>query len=146
MTLEGSAATQYNGATSDFTVLVRPRRSARHFSGANLPQIIGPIALAAAYFSMPQAMILLQPNSRSFIIVIIVFMIALRVLFVISNALPGFTWWWKIIKTGMKALKVDGIACNVSSLCPFRTWLVSRRDQNHRDRNTHDIETGTELM
>lgn len=91
---------------------------------------------------MPEAMIVFQPNPRSFAIVAFMLMIAVRLLFVIYETLPGFPWWWKTVLALTKTLKLEGMGYYVSPFV-YRGRLVPRRHRNHPVRNTHDIEIGS---
>jgi hypothetical protein len=91
---------------------------------------------------MPEAMVVFQPNPKSFAIVAFMLMIAVRLLFLIYESLPGFSWWWKTVLALTKTLKLEGLGYCVS-LFVNRSRVVLRRDRNYLDKNTHDVEMGS---
>lgn len=91
---------------------------------------------------MPEAMVVFQPNSKSFIIVAFILMVAIRLIFVICETLPGFLWWWKAFFALTKIVKLEGEGYCVW-LSAYGSMLVPRRDRNYPNRNTHDVERGT---
>jgi hypothetical protein len=128
-----------NGAASDFTLLVRLLIILVAFLVADISQFICPMALAAAYFSMPQAMLAFPLSSKSFLIVAIISIILVKVLYTISKALPQLDWWWGNIVALMTALKLEGSSFSV----PNWTRRALRRHRGQHDRNTEDVELGT---
>jgi hypothetical protein len=101
------------------------------FSIANFLQIISPIALAIAYYSMPQTVIPVRLDPKYFTAVILFIMVWVKLLFVVLCAMPSRPWWWKKITAWMKKLPLDEMG---------HSWLVLRRGRNYPDRAT-DIRT-----
>ena len=132
-------ATKSNGAASDFTLLVRLLIIPVAFLIAYMLQFICPMALAAAYFSMPQSMLAFQPSSKSFLIVTIISIILIKVLYTISRALPQLDWWWGNIVALTTALKLEGSSLSI----PDWSRRMLRRHRGQHDRNTEDVELGT---
>jgi hypothetical protein len=132
-------ATKSNGAASDFTLLVRLLIIPVAFLIAYILQFICPMALAAAYFSMPQSMLAFQPSSKSFLIVTIISIILIKVLYTISRALPQLDWWWGNIVALTTALKLEGSSLSI----PDWSRRMLRRHRGQHDRNTEDVELGT---
>ena len=91
---------------------------------------------------MPEAMVVFQPNPKSFAIVAFMLMIAVRLLFVIYETLPGFLWWWNTVLALTKISKLEGAGYYVSPFV-YGGRLVPRRDRNNPERHTHDIEMGS---
>jgi hypothetical protein len=132
-------ATKSNGAASDFTLLVGFVNHICYFLLTYILQVICPMALAAAYFSMPQSMLAFQPSSKSFLIVTTIGIILIKVLYTISRALPQLDWWWGNIVALMTALKLEGSSLSI----PDWSRRVLRRHRGQHDRNTEDVELGT---
>jgi hypothetical protein len=133
LTLESNEVAQQNGVTTELTVSVRSLRMLA-LSMANFLQILSPVALTIAYFSMPQAVIPFKLDSKSFIVTTFTIMVVVRLLFVVIRALLRQPWWWKKITAWMKKLQLDEMA---------HSRLALRRGRIYPDRSTDDIEMDT---
>jgi len=86
LSLEGNEAMQHNGMKTELTV-----------------SIISPIALATAYFTMPQAVVPFKLGPKSFVITIVVIVSIIKLAFLILCSIPCGSWWWeKKIKTWLR--------------------------------------------
>jgi hypothetical protein len=65
-------------------------------------------------------------------------MVVMKLLHVISSALPGFPWWWKTIIAVAKTMKLEGMGDPLLlGACVRRVW---HRDHRCPDRNTSDVD------
>ncbi len=73
----------------------------------------------------------------------IAIMVVVKLLHVVSGAIPGFPWWWKTAVALMKTMKLEGLKVSLSLDTCSR--LVRRRDRRHHGRNasSNDVEMGT---
>ncbi|KAH8588290.1 hypothetical protein B0O99DRAFT_693577 [Bisporella sp. PMI_857] len=118
LTVENNEAVQRNGVTTEFTV-----------------SIISPVALAIAFYSMPQAAVPVKLDPKYFTVVILFIMVLVKLLFVILCAMPRRPWWWKKVVAWIKKLRFDEVG-------PI--WLALRRGHNYPD-NTIDIRTTEDM-
>jgi len=100
-------------------------------------QVLGPPALAAAWFQLPRSMLPLPPNLQSFAILTFAIMVVMKLLHVISSALPGFPWWWKTIVTVAKTMKLEGMR---DLLWPGACMRLMGRRDRYPDRNTSNVD------
>jgi hypothetical protein len=112
------------------------------FSAANLLQIISPIALATAYFSMPQAVIPFKLNAKSFFIATLVIMAVVRLLFAVLGALLRQSWWWKKITTWVKTMQLDEMTRRLST-SHYGNRFALRGVRSYPDRATEGVEMDT---
>jgi hypothetical protein len=114
----------------------------RLFSIANYLQVISPITLATAYFSMPRAVIPFNLNSKSFLIAIFVAMVTTRLLFIVLGVFLRWPWWWKKITARIKAIQLDGIVHSLS-ISGYDRRLALRRGRNSPDEIIDGVEMET---
>jgi heme/copper-type cytochrome/quinol oxidase subunit 1 len=130
LTLHSSEAVRHNGLNTELTVTVRSfLNNVAFISITNFCfQVISPVALATAYFSMPQAVIPFKLNTKSFVVAIFVIMASVRLLFAVFGALLR---WWKAIRLNRMALSPKTIE--------KIGWFIIKRGRSY---STDDLETG----
>ncbi len=126
MTLEANEATKSNVAATDFTLFVWLFISF-YVLKANCVQVLGPIALAAACLQLPPTLVPLPPSRESFVILTVIFMVTMKILYAICDALPGIRWWWRVMKVPVKAINLGDVG-NPLSVC-----ALGRHARKHRD-------------
>jgi hypothetical protein len=73
-------------------------------------QILSPIAITIAYFSLPQTVVPFQLNSKSFTVSIFIIIAVVRLLFVVLCALPRRPLWWIKTTAWLKRRQSDAVA------------------------------------
>ena len=83
---------------------------------------------------MPQTVIPFKPNSRSFVMAILIIMAALRLLFFVQDALLYRSWWWKRIIALMEIIRWrDVVNHPLAGKCGS---VLARRCRNCADKTT----------
>lgn len=90
-------------------------------------QIVNPIAVTAAIFSMPDAV---KVNPKSFVVAIVISMVVMRLLMLIS----GFFGWWPELNARIKAIQMD---------LQERVKIATTQIRHGKGEATYDVEMHT---
>ncbi|OCK76055.1 hypothetical protein K432DRAFT_307225 [Lepidopterella palustris CBS 459.81] len=113
LTLESNEAAQQNGGFAELTA-----------------SIISPIALAAAYFSIPKGVV----PFKLFFVAIVANMVVVRLSFAVLRTLLRLSWWWENIRTWMKTMQV------LSTKEYNTSWFALKNGRNNIDKTMAGVE------